>query len=536
MDCKDYDLCLSCLRAGEHGHDPRHGFVRAKTTVTLSKEDEVLLTAGRGVGHAALCDRCDQAITGIRHKCIDCPDWDYCHECIWVASEHHPGHRFVQVLDSLTVAPLGFHLSGVRHNGVYCDGPVCAQYGNGCIRGPRYKCAICPDTDFCGTCEASPLNRHNSSHPLIKFRTPIRNVHVTTTDNTNTVMGDFPEPEVKRESSGNTASEVHTIADVKPTEEFTPPVESAVKAVEEVVEEVVEAVEKVVEEVVEVVEEVQVQAEPVKVNVLEPLSATFSGDSIADGTSLPVGQEFTQTWYMENTGTTSWPAGVTVKFVGGDYMFLKSDTYSLDATVTDCEIKPGETASFSVGLSATWPPNKAFISYWRLTAPDGRRFGDNIWCSINVVESQEAPSEVAPEHEEDRQSETYSSESVVDANSVKTESVREEKNDFESIAEIMVRSQASSEMVFPKLEVESPVHSLESLPSRASTDQAEEIPMPASPVSNSSHKTFALSENGDIEEEVDISSIEGSEDFMTDEEYDVLCASDEEFEDCERHV
>jgi len=131
--------------------------------------------------------------------------------------------------------------------------------------------------------------------------------------------------------------------------------------------------------------------------------------------------------------------------------------------------------------------------------------------------------------------ETYSSESVADADSVKAESVKDEKEDIESATESLARSQASSQMVFPKLPVESPVHSLEHLPLLAGSDKAEDVPAPLSPTSNSSHKTFALSEDGFVEEEIDISSIGDSSDgFMTDEEYDVLCASDEEFEECER--
>jgi next-to-BRCA1 protein 1 len=337
-------------------------------------------------------------------------------------------------------------------------------------------------------------------------------------------MGDTPEEEeesAKKEdvvATTNTATQVQTIADVEPTEDFAVPVAA-------------EVLDKVKEEV----EDRPPVPSPKNLGP-ELLYGRFLGDSIADGTLLPVGQEFTQTWYMKNTGPSSWPAGVTVKFSGGDYMFLKGDEDSLNATVTETEVPPGETAAFSVRLSATWPPGKLYISYWRLTAPDGRRFGDNIWCSINVSETSVSVAE--PEEpktkevrEDDQHSEAYSSESVVDAESVKAESVKDYKDDLETATENMVRSQASSEMVFPKLEVESPVHSLEHLPIN---DKAEErLPVPTSPVSNSSHKTFALSENGDAEE-VDISSIEGSEGFMTDEEYDVLCASDEEFEECER--
>lgn len=527
LNCKDFDLCLGCLRTGDHGHDPRHAFARAHDSMVLIKDEEALLSAGRGIRHAALCDSCDKTIFGIRHKCIDCPDWDYCSICVKSASQLHPGHRFVPVFDNEAVAHLtkSVPLSSVIHSGVYCDGPVCAQYGHGaCIRGARFKCAICADTDFCGTCEASPLNLHNTSHPLIKFKTPIRNVLVTSTDDSNTVMGDVVEPRSQPEkeelavSTTNTATQVQTIADVKPTEEFATPTQEA--------EKVEEKVEK---------EQVEEKAAPVEKPVPE-LRAAFFGDAVADGTSLTVGQEFTQTWSMKNTGST-WPAGVTVKFVGGDYMFLKSEENSLNATITKSETKPGDIVKFSVGLSATWPPNKPYISYWRLTAPDGRRFGDNIWCSINVTEAAPQPTSAKEEvhDEEDRHSETYSSESVADADSVKAESVKDEKEDIESATESLARSQASSQMVFPKLPVESPVHSLEHLPLLAGSDKAEDVPAPLSPTSNSSHKTFALSEDGFVEEEIDISSIGDSSDgFMTDEEYDVLCASDEEFEECER--
>ena len=140
----------------------------------------------------------------------------------------------------------------------------------------------------------------------------------------------------------------------------------------------------------------------------------------------------------------------------------------------------------------------------------------------------EASSAVTENHRDDY-SETYSSESVVDTHSDRGESV---KDDFESIAEHMIRSQASSEMVFPKLPVESPVHSLEHLPLPSAKPLQSSVPASPASESSSSHKTFALSEDGDIEEEVDL----GSDSFLTDDEYDVLDASDEEFEDCERII
>ncbi|KAL8391893.1 hypothetical protein RB595_002189 [Gaeumannomyces hyphopodioides] len=45
----------------------------------------------------AWCDGCDEPITGTRHKCQDCQDFDYCSRCILEASLIHPGHSFKMV-------------------------------------------------------------------------------------------------------------------------------------------------------------------------------------------------------------------------------------------------------------------------------------------------------------------------------------------------------------------------------------------------------------------------------------------------------
>lgn len=50
----------------------------------------------------------------------------------------------------------------VIHNRVNCDG--CGQKG---IVGIRYKCAVCPDFDFCSKCEATIEH----DHPFLKIKT-----------------------------------------------------------------------------------------------------------------------------------------------------------------------------------------------------------------------------------------------------------------------------------------------------------------------------------------------------------------------------
>ncbi|KAJ1309743.1 hypothetical protein OPQ81_006508 [Rhizoctonia solani] len=49
--------------------------------------------------HAAYCDRCGQAIYGIRYKCVTCNDFDYCGVCIGPGPLEH-GHRFDAIINT----------------------------------------------------------------------------------------------------------------------------------------------------------------------------------------------------------------------------------------------------------------------------------------------------------------------------------------------------------------------------------------------------------------------------------------------------
>lgn len=226
--CEDYDLCLDCHTVNKHGHHPGHAFKGATTDTSLSALGNALCNPGRNARHNAVCDGCDKFIYGVRHKCLNCPDWDYCSQCLQSAKIIHPRHRFVPIYEPLT-EPLS---SGCRHYGIYCDGPLCKDKENvSYIEGTRYKCAVCHDTDFCQNCEAHPSNKHNHTHPLIKFKTPVRNVSVTTmdekVDNSITALGD--RQSVSRRStatetapaapSTNAATQVQTIVDMRPIAE-----------------------------------------------------------------------------------------------------------------------------------------------------------------------------------------------------------------------------------------------------------------------------------------------------------------------------
>ncbi|OBT92409.1 hypothetical protein VE01_09271 [Pseudogymnoascus verrucosus] len=469
VDCEDFDLCIPCHDKVQHGHNPKHTFAPAAADAKLESLTKALLNPGRNVSHQAICDGCDKYIYGVRHKCLDCPDWDFCQTCVPNAEFIHPRHRFVPIYESIALHTRSLANTAL-HYGIYCDGPLCASKSLN-IRGDRYKCAVCDDTDFCASCEASPNNVHNRTHPLIKFKTPIRNVSVTTMgDHDNgkpmPVMGDRCRRPISKStetntcSSANAATQVQTVAEVKPTPEVkTEKAESKTK---------------------EAPKEVKSEKAPVKSE--DELVATFVRDAVPDGTILAPSVVFEQTWILRNTGTAAWPAGCTVKFVGGDNMCAVDPEHpasvhelvsAAESTTCYTEVAPGQEHGFTVLMRT---PNKTgkVISYWRLTGPDGYKFGHRLWCDV-LVEGAPAV--------------------------VKEEVLAKEE-------EVLEKSQ----MIFPTLEKESPVSSV----------YEQRAPSPA----------FAPAAAED--DFVDFTSETHEDDltedgFLTDEEYDILDASDEEF-------
>jgi len=275
------------------------------------------------------------------------------------------------------------------------------------------------------------------------------------------VMGDRPgrttskATETTPAPSANAATQVQTVADLKPSE---------VKA----------------EDIPEVKTE---EAKELPAVVEEELVAHFVRDAVSDGTVLPPNCVFEQVWYLRNGGKTSWPAGCSVKFVGGDNMCAVDPEHpasvhelvsAAESTTCYTEVAPDQEFGFTV-LMRTPNQSGKVISYWRLTGPDGNKFGHKLWCHVNV----EQPKPTAKEEIKEE---------------VKQEPIEEAE---------------ASQMIFPKLEKESPATSVH-----------EEVP------------TFkALSEVDEFEHfvEDELEDDETEDGFLTDEEYDILDASDEEY-------
>jgi len=396
--CEDYDLCLECHVSNKHGHHPGHIFKAATAETVLPTLAEFLCNSGRNVRHSAICDGCDKFIYGVRHKCLNCPDWDYCSDCVKNAKFIHPRHRFVPIYEPLA-EPMA---SANRHYGIYCDGPLCKEKDNvSYIEGVRYKCAVCHDTDFCQNCEAHPSNKHNHTHPLIKFQTSVRSVSVTTVndDKQGRCIARLGDRQVDRRStatettpvapSANAATQVQTIVDMKPSE--APQVKKEKIAIRDLLVESVEPVQ----EKSSVPAETKTEAIPVPKSTVstDGLDAHFVRDTIVDGSKICVGAQFVQTWTLRNPGPNAWPKGCSVRHVGGDNMLNIDNTRPLSKTdlaeASESNILPraveaGEEFQFRVMMKAPQREGTA-ISYWRLKTPAGLPFGHRLWCDIAVV-------------------------------------------------------------------------------------------------------------------------------------------------------
>lgn len=387
QECEDFDLCLPCHEANVHGHHPGHTFKPATPETVLSSAAQALCAPGRNVRHAAICDGCDKPIYGVRHKCLTCPDWDYCTECVRSVRYIHPNHRFAALYDPISEP----HGAIIRHVGIFCDGPLCKgkdsqQY----IIGTRYKCAMCNDKDFCGNCEASPRNHHNRSHPLIKIKIPIRNVSITALE------GD--ENGVLRATKGdkfafvhttapNAPSPIRTVADVKPSEPVAIPKTEKIQIKDLLAEPIEEKIK---------VEDLK--PTPIQISSQE-LTAHYVRDTIKDASIMTPSQKFVQVWTLRNPGPHAWPAGCVVSWVGGDHMFDLDDSHpSSEADLVAAQrtnvvgrpVEVGEEIAFRVMLKAPKKEGTA-ISYWRLKAADGVIFGHRLWCHIKVVAAPQLP-------------------------------------------------------------------------------------------------------------------------------------------------
>ncbi|CCO29832.1 putative protein C6orf106 homolog [Rhizoctonia solani AG-1 IB] len=196
--CHDFDLCDACYKVNAEpmDHKSEHDMLhlerpqRIVTHVVAPEHNSTTVpvassstsTATPNALHNAWCDACSERIRGVRHKCLDCADFDFCSAC--VGTDHfngkhtfyplaEPGQVVVRNVPAEPVEPARLRgrpqvsvqtlpppipvppappvipshqvprppYQGPSSHSAACD--MCSSR----IRGVRYKCTACPDYD-----------------------------------------------------------------------------------------------------------------------------------------------------------------------------------------------------------------------------------------------------------------------------------------------------------------------------------------------------------------------------------------------------
>lgn len=407
LSCADYDLCSNCIDNRATAHSAAHSFVRIKSSSTdilcgngtAHQTSSKPPQAASGLAykeneqsniHAAFCDKCDKRIVGVRYRCDDCVDFDLCSECFPHRETTHPDHTFIAIKDvkdyHRKVKPAGRPV----HDHVYCDGPLCKDKVV-IIKGVRYKCAICHDTDFCAACESSPLLDHDPTHPLIKLKVAKPRLHLSTEY--------FLEDTLP--------------VNKQPQEQST--------------------VDKQPEKVLEKEKEKEKEAEEDDSrNSIPDFDATLVDFSCHANGCL--------TWVYKNTGSMTWPRYTSVSPSSDE----DHRTETIRWTYTPFATHPGGTVTFT----AFTDPNRLdnIPKEWVLKTPGGKEFGHRdfaVELSKSTSSSSEDSNVVLPMLPK----ESPSSSVVKTANSETTESVDDDFVDFSEQDEAFSTDDGNFEVV-----------------------------------------------------------------------------------------
>ncbi|KAJ3546448.1 hypothetical protein NM208_g1991 [Fusarium decemcellulare] len=83
--------------SGDMDSSPNAKNQKCPVETTTREGDSAELQPETTSSRGAFCDGCDKDIYVTRHKCQDCPDFDYCSDCVVQASTTHPLHSFTSL-------------------------------------------------------------------------------------------------------------------------------------------------------------------------------------------------------------------------------------------------------------------------------------------------------------------------------------------------------------------------------------------------------------------------------------------------------
>eukprot|EP00457_Paulinella_chromatophora_P006608 gb/GEZN01006627.1/.p1 GENE.gb/GEZN01006627.1/~~gb/GEZN01006627.1/.p1 ORF type:complete len:497 (+),score=34.21 gb/GEZN01006627.1/:46-1491(+) len=107
---------------------------------------------------------------------------------------------------------------------------------------------------------------------------------------------------------------------------------------------------------------------------LVPKAEFFGDATLPDGSICTPGQVIQKQWALKNSGRSVWPERTRLVRVAG---LVPRQVFEVQQAV------PGEVVILTVEVVAPQEPQQC-VGYFRLQAPDGRRFGPRVWFDFIV--------------------------------------------------------------------------------------------------------------------------------------------------------
>jgi len=120
------------------------------------------------------------------------------------------------------------------------------------------------------------------------------------------------------------------------------------------------------------------QASPTSAPVTgQDVAAYVSDVTVADGTTFQPGAQFTKTWRIANTGTSTWTTAYKLAWVDGNQMGGPA------SVAVPSQVAPGQNVDISVNLTAPATAGK-YTGYWKMMNANGALFDSLVYVEINV--------------------------------------------------------------------------------------------------------------------------------------------------------
>ena len=120
------------------------------------------------------------------------------------------------------------------------------------------------------------------------------------------------------------------------------------------------------------------QASPTSAPVTGQDQAAYVSDvTVPDGTTFQPGEQFTKTWRIANTGSSTWTTAYKLAWVDGNQMGGPA------SVAVPSQAGPGQNVDISVNLTAPSTAGK-YTGYWKMMNASGALFDALVYVEINV--------------------------------------------------------------------------------------------------------------------------------------------------------